>query len=80
MDEILKKRIADSVLEYRHEAIVDYVFGFLIGEKSDSEMCAGILRLKAEEKARILSQDEMALGEGERKNQMEESEIELTPC
>lgn len=58
MDFLLLKRIADSCLEKRATEIKDYVYGFLLEEISDEGIAAGLRRLKSEQRARVLKEDE----------------------
>lgn len=58
MDFVLKRRIGESVMEHRKSEADVYVFGWLIEEKSDEELLAGLRRIKAEQKTRVMKEDE----------------------
>lgn len=58
---IFKERVRDAVCERRTRELSDYTREFLAETISDGALIAGILRLKAEEKARLLKEDEAAM-------------------
>jgi hypothetical protein len=58
--DLLLKRVAEAVLERRHDELTAAVFNHALGDMSDEELCARLRRIRGEERARVLSEDAAA--------------------